>query len=407
MGKVLIQDTTLAGLADSARVITGETKQLSPAEMKEQLVIAEEAIDTQANLLAQLSTILDGKAAGGGGNNNSGGGNNNTSFITNKLNGSLIDLRDPSLPSSSYIDIYNYETNKTVARVVFNIITLGNPQRNEIFTFLNGTTYVANIYMQGKFKTEIINNIINLNLQHGSGDCNGKEQKLCFLSFIAEDEQIDFDWFVLYYNSYICYIKGTQITLANNTTKAVENITYDDELLVWDFDNACYATAKPLWIKKAELTDTYYHCTFENGITLDLVGSNGNCHRVFSLDDNRFEYANNCVGKMVMTELGATKLLSCELVTETVEYYNIATNYHINCYANKVLTSTGLNNLYPIEDMKFIKDDREIIPYESFIGVPEEYYYGLRLGENTDDINFLIDKVKMMVSRSVIKEAKE
>lgn len=66
MAEYLIQDTTLAELADSARVITGETKELSPAEIKEQLVIAEEAIDTQANLLAQLSAILDGKAAGGG-----------------------------------------------------------------------------------------------------------------------------------------------------------------------------------------------------------------------------------------------------------------------------------------------------------------------------------------------------
>lgn len=65
MAQYLIEDTTLAGLADSARIITGETKQLSPAEMKEQLVIAEEAIDIQADLIAQISSVLDNKVGGG------------------------------------------------------------------------------------------------------------------------------------------------------------------------------------------------------------------------------------------------------------------------------------------------------------------------------------------------------
>lgn len=65
MAEYLIKDTTLVGLANSARVITGETKQLSPAEMKEQLMIAKEAIDAQADLIAQISSVLDNKVSGG------------------------------------------------------------------------------------------------------------------------------------------------------------------------------------------------------------------------------------------------------------------------------------------------------------------------------------------------------
>lgn len=65
MAQYLIEDTTLAGLADSARVITGETKELSPAEMKEQLMIAEQQIGVQANLIEQISNILDDKGSGG------------------------------------------------------------------------------------------------------------------------------------------------------------------------------------------------------------------------------------------------------------------------------------------------------------------------------------------------------
>jgi hypothetical protein len=31
---------------------------------------------------------------------------------------------------------------------------------------------------------------------------------------------------------YLCLVAGTQVALANGTTKAVENITYEDDILV-------------------------------------------------------------------------------------------------------------------------------------------------------------------------------
>ena len=64
------------------------------------------------------------------------------------------------------------------------------------------------------------------------------------------------------------------------------------------------------------------------------------------------------VGKTTYTEAGESKVLSCELIQEEVEFYNIITDYHINLFANGVLTSCRYNNLYPIQDMKFVKDDR-------------------------------------------------
>ena len=66
MAEYLIQDTTLEGLADSVRTITGETKELSPAEIKEQLIIAEEQVSAQADLIAQISSVLDDKIGGKG-----------------------------------------------------------------------------------------------------------------------------------------------------------------------------------------------------------------------------------------------------------------------------------------------------------------------------------------------------
>lgn len=189
----------------------------------------------------------------------------------------------------------------------------------------------------------------------------------------------------------ICFAQDTLILLADGTTKPVQDIAYDDTLLVWDFDNSCYSSARPLWIKQEQTASYYYCCEFDNGTELKLVGSNGRCHRVFSLDRNMFESATECVGERIMTNNGVAKLISCERVDEPVEFYNIITDTHLNLYAEGVLTSCRLNNLYLIKDMKFVKEDREVLPLEAYDGIDENFYRGLRLAEqnpeNMDMIN--------------------
>ena len=195
-----------------------------------------------------------------------------------------------------------------------------------------------------------------------------------------------------------CFVYNTKILLTDYTTKPVQDITYNDELLVWDFDNGCYASAKPIWIKKTQTTDSYYRCTFDNGAELKLVGSNGRCHRVFSLDRNMFESATECVGEQIITTNGIAKLVSCERVEETVDFYNVITNKHINLFAEGVLTSCRLNNLYPVQDMKFVKDDRELLPIESYGEIDERFYSGLRLAEQSaENIDMITGYVKNLV----------
>lgn len=196
-----------------------------------------------------------------------------------------------------------------------------------------------------------------------------------------------------------CFVKGTKITTKHGAYKFVEDITYDDELLVWDFDNACFAYAKPCWIKKAETTNYYYQCTFENGDILKVVGSNGKSHRIFSFDDNKFLSATDCVGKMVMNKDGITKMLSCEKIEETVEFYNIITKRHMNLFAENMLTSCRLNNLYPIQDMKFVKDDKLTIPIDRYSLVTQKYYDSLRLGErDIEDVEWINSYVERIDS---------
>jgi hypothetical protein len=210
---------------------------------------------------------------------------------------------------------------------------------------------------------------------------------LCF----GDNNTYDLDTFTITVSESYCYLKDTAISLSNGNIKKVQDITYNDELLVWNFDEAKFDKAKPLWIKKKEITSSYYKVNLENGTTLNLVGSNGKCHRLFNYDDQLFESATGLVGKQVSTLQGLSKVISCEKIEETCEYYNIITEYHMNCYANGVLTSCRYNNLYPIVDMKFDKaqvklEPRYKIHAEKFKPNPEilpKYIRGMRLDENT------------------------
>lgn len=185
-------------------------------------------------------------------------------------------------------------------------------------------------------------------------------------------------------NNPSCFIKGTKISLANGETISVEDVDYNDDILVWNFDEGKYDSAKPLWIKKTETTTWYYKLKFSNGLELKVTGTYPEAHSLFSVEDGKFIHANKLVGKKAYTLDGIATLESCEEVHENVEFYNIITNYHMNLFANNVLTSTSLNNLYPIKDMKFIKEDRK--PVFDYTQFSDDWILGARLKEQPTDV---------------------
>ena len=172
---------------------------------------------------------------------------------------------------------------------------------------------------------------------------------------------------------FACLIAGTLITLADGTTKPIEEITYDDDLLVWDFFNGCFASAKPSWIKIKQTAGVYNKLTFDNGATLGLVGKGGpqGYHRIFNKQANMFTHTGvpeTPNGTITFAEdKSEPVLVSQELIYDTVDYYNIITDKHFNLFANGILTSCRCSNLYKIENMKYVGDrtmsDKEIEEY--------------------------------------------
>lgn len=159
-----------------------------------------------------------------------------------------------------------------------------------------------------------------------------------------------------------CLIKGTLITLADGSKKPVEDITYDDELLVWNFYKGCFDKAKPRWIKIAQTASVYNKLTFDNGATLGLVGEGGTqgYHRIFNEQARLFTHTGvpeTPIGTITFAE-DCTKptLVKQELVHEEVEFYNVITETHFNLFANGILTSCKNSNKYYIENMKYVTD---------------------------------------------------
>lgn len=170
-----------------------------------------------------------------------------------------------------------------------------------------------------------------------------------------------------------CLIAGTLITLADGTKKPIEEITYDDDLLVWDFFNGCFTSAKPSWIKVRQTAEVYNKLTFNNGATLGFVGEGGTqgYHRIFNKQANMFTHTGvpeTPNGTITFAEdKSEPVLLTQELIHENVDYYNIITDKHFNLFANGILTSCRCSNLYKVENMKYIGDrtmsDKEVEEY--------------------------------------------
>lgn len=204
----------------------------------------------------------------------------------------------------------------------------------------------------------------------------------------------------------VCLAEGTLITLADGSLKKIEDIDCTDRLAVWNFDEGRFDAAQPLWIKKEETTNRYNLLEFSDGSTLKTI----NQHRIFNKEMGMFTYP--------MTEdtpLGTTtfnvhgrevRLVGKRVVNEQVNYYNVITNRHMNLFADGILTSCRYNNIYPIVDMKFVKDDRVLVPQEEY-GLEDRYYEGMRLAEQTIPVADTIAYVERLKAREVKQQEKQ
>jgi hypothetical protein len=199
----------------------------------------------------------------------------------------------------------------------------------------------------------------------------------------------------------ICLLAGTQIALSDGSYKSIEDITYHDKLLSWDFDRGCYAETTAVWIKRGETGSQYNLLTFSDGTTLRTFDQ----HRIFNKQAGAFTYPMTeatPIGTVTVNEHGQEiTLINKQVIVDTIEYYNVITDHHMNLFSDTVLTSCRFNNIYPITDMKFVKDGRKLRTRTEFENIPDRFFHGLRLAEQTTDIETVEWYVNRLISTEV------
>lgn len=268
-------------------------------------------------------------------------------------------------PFSSYISMN--ASNAPFGRIsnmdktkIYSIQLTEDYYKNDI-TYLtyNGTQWVAgNALINIKSQTEnsvdlykgitggITDSLFNAIALEGTTQANVSD----FTGYTATETMPD----------YICLIEGTLVTLADGTTKSIEDITYDDELLVWNFYDCKFDKAKPCWVTKPQVAHEYNLCKFSNGVEIGFVGQGGDIgyHRIYNDELKSFTHTGvkeTPIGTHTFAQDGSKPtLIEQHIVNKQVRYYNVGTQKHINIFTNGILTSARISNKYAIENMKYV-----------------------------------------------------
>ena len=208
-----------------------------------------------------------------------------------------------------------------------------------------------------------------------------------------------------------CFTEGTLVTLADGSTKPIEEIGYDDLLLVYDFDRGEFGYSYPIWITSGTYSN-YYLMKFDDGSEVEIVLS----HRLFDVDGLTYETSIDAtysqIGdrffRQVLDEDGKPIIttptcISIERIDEKCTYYNLVTSQSFNFFANGLLGATGAANIYTFEkteDGRYIHNPEQLqatkyegntFTYEDFDSeiIPYEFYLAYRLAETKNMVTIL------------------
>jgi len=200
-----------------------------------------------------------------------------------------------------------------------------------------------------------------------------------------------------------CLVEGTLITLADGSVKKIEDIQYDDLLLVKDLINGGYTYEYPIWMDSVGTSSYYTLISFSDGSTLKVVGDHSlyDCDKNYFVDNGKDLTIGSRVFRVLVNEDGeevvtTPTVTNIETIQETVRYYHVYSASMYNVFANGFLTTYGsfLLNHYGFDsEMKFNEEERAKLlgngySQEELSVLPSYMYYGMRASETKG----LVDK---------------
>ena len=200
--------------------------------------------------------------------------------------------------------------------------------------------------------------------------------------------------------SWTCLVKGTKFLMADGSYKNIEDIKYNDLIMVYNHETGMFNPEYPIWIESGKPINKYLQHTFSDGTVLNTVGN----HSIFSVDANEFvdvldeskyyvgtkvlkaEYVNN---EYVLKPVTVTKI---EYIYEDSYSYDVVSTRYYNAITESILTSDGrpaLSNVYNFEDVakwtqeriREVHDYNIQLPYENASYMNYYLYKGLRVND--------------------------
>ena len=202
----------------------------------------------------------------------------------------------------------------------------------------------------------------------------------------------------------VCIAEGTFITLADGSHKAVEDLTAEDLVLVFNHETGeLDAAPMPLMVHNGESAETRRVMTlvFSDGTEIRVIGDHG----FFDTDANEYVYISSenveaLIGHHFYKNSLKDGVFTAEKValtgvrysTEEVRYFAPISAYHLNYFANDFLSMTSLMtgyfNIFELdEDMKYDAEKMEadieaygLLSFEDYLPFIEAY------GKNTGSV---------------------
>ena len=204
-----------------------------------------------------------------------------------------------------------------------------------------------------------------------------------------------------------CVTPETLVTLADGKQVRIDEVTYSDQLMVWDFYEGKYTTVPAaLIVNHGEDIYDVIKLTFEDGTVVKAV----NGHAFFDVDRNEMalltpENAKSFVGDMFAKMDGNTyksvKLVNCEVTKEFTGSYTLVSAGHYNFFVEEMFSLT--NSMHPLlaglevgENMQYdkatLKADRKKSGQYTYKDFADYITYEQFVAFNGPDLKISVDK---------------
>lgn len=174
---------------------------------------------------------------------------------------------------------------------------------------------------------------------------------------------LDGDTVYFYLTEKNCISEGSMITLSDGSQKAVEDLTGDEQLLVWNLFTGKFDTAPILFIDKdAKSSYEITHLYFSDGTEVKVIYE----HAFWNIDLNEYvflrndaaKYIGHRFNKQILDENGdmswtAVELIDVKVYNEVTTSWSPVTYSHLCYYVNGMLTmpgaTEGLINIFEVD----------------------------------------------------------